>query len=173
MLKKTDPIQNARACGEKTRLHAFQEELASLLRRHKNQDGKSDLVMTFKGGATTKARELSVFLDLFTVAYNVCIVAFNYAKEFSEPMEIDGNLINRALMEVSELDGKDRFIDLEIERITFQSRLAISFTGVTIALTLAVNLSGAEAEVEPRGLSAQMDTLGKSIGSLKNALNDE
>jgi hypothetical protein len=172
MPNKNDQTRTEHANGENIQLHAFQEELASLLRRHRNQDGKSDLVMTFKGGAIMKARELSMFLDLFTVAYNVSIVAFNYAREFADP-SITKGVINRALMEVSELDGKDKFIDLEIERIAAQSRLIIAFTGVTTALTLAVILSGAETEVEPRGLSAQMDTLGKSVECLKSAFNDE
>jgi hypothetical protein len=131
------------------------------------------LVMTFKGGAVIHARDLSVFLDLFTVAYNLSIVTFNYAKESAGAIAIDNELINRALVEVSGLDGKGDFVDLEIERISHQGRLAITLTGITTALTLAVLLSGAETEAEPRGISAQMATLDAGISNLKWVLNDQ
>ena len=158
---------------EESRLHGFQEELGNLLRRHKNQDGKTDLTMTFKGGGVIHARDFSVFLDLFTVAYNLSIVAFDYAKESAGAVAITEGLIHNALIEVSGLDEKGGFVDLEIERISYQGGMTITFTGLTAALTLAVILAGAEAETEPRGISAQLGTLDEGIRSLKKAFDDQ
>jgi len=154
-------------------LHRFQEELGALLTKYRNRDSKTDLVLTFKSGSVVHARELSVFLDLFTVAYNFGIVAFDQAKESAGAVLVDREFIDSGLMKVASSDDKAGFLDLEMERISFQRYLSITLTGITTALILAVVLSGAETEEEPRGLSAYMGTLDHAIAHLKRALNDQ
>jgi len=154
-------------------LHRFQEELASLLRRYKNQDAKTDMLLTFRAGSVIYARQLSVFLDLFTVAYNIGIAAFTLAKDSAGATAVNEEFIDNALLKVAESDEKGAFVDLEMEKISFQRHLAIHLTGLTTGLTLAVILSGTQPEVEPRGLSVSMATLDHAIATLKRALNDQ
>jgi hypothetical protein len=157
---------------QEARLEAFQDEIIRLQRSRMERRDQSELAIKFKGSVTINARELSVFLDLFAVTYNVSLFLFDYSNECAGPLVVSEKVINMALMEVSKLDERGQFIELEVEKMSFYTCLEITYIGSNIPLKLAVILSGGEMEGEPAGIEAAMPSLAKDCANLKNVFND-